>query len=208
MCISLECIYIVKFCIRWPCELSVENTGFLLLYTVNLIGLYIFRIEICKYSPLQVWRFVQRFTSRALCSSTYPWNIRKYVYVIVDKILQHGPSNIHLVHEAGHSILIGAVFKIFGTLPQSLMACSWRVLPFIKGLVWNQVVYCTAHTDSLTCCHISVRDMKCSRWRLWRFRPSWIVRRVDWYTVLHLSIGPRWLMPRMYCSHIGLLYYP
>ena len=23
-----------------------------------------------------------------------------------------------------------------------------------------------------------------------------------------LSIGPRWLMPRMYCSHIGLLYYP
>ena len=23
-----------------------------------------------------------------------------------------------------------------------------------------------------------------------------------------ISIGPRWLMPRMYCSHIGLLYYP
>ena len=21
-------------------------------------------------------------------------------------------------------------------------------------------------------------------------------------------IGPRWLMPRMYCSHIDLLYYP
>ena len=26
--------------------------------------------------------------------------------------------------------------------------------------------------------------------------------------LLLLSIGPRWLMPRMYCSHIGLLYYP
>ena len=25
---------------------------------------------------------------------------------------------------------------------------------------------------------------------------------------LSFSIGPRWLMPRMYCSHIGLLYYP
>ena len=25
---------------------------------------------------------------------------------------------------------------------------------------------------------------------------------------LLLNIGPRWLMPRMYCSHIGLLYYP
>ena len=27
-------------------------------------------------------------------------------------------------------------------------------------------------------------------------------------TMILLSIGPRWLMPRMYCSHIGLLYYP
>ena len=27
-------------------------------------------------------------------------------------------------------------------------------------------------------------------------------------TVLFLSFGPRWLMPRMYCSHIGLFYYP
>ena len=26
--------------------------------------------------------------------------------------------------------------------------------------------------------------------------------------LLLLSIGPRWLMLRMYCSHIGLLYYP
>ena len=26
--------------------------------------------------------------------------------------------------------------------------------------------------------------------------------------LLLLTIGPRWLMPRMYCSHIGLLYYP
>ena len=27
-------------------------------------------------------------------------------------------------------------------------------------------------------------------------------------TVTLLSIGPRWLMPRMYCIHIGLLYNP
>ena len=27
------------------------------------------------------------------------------------------------------------------------------------------------------------------------------------FDVLLLSIGPRWLMPRMYCSHFGLLYY-
>ena len=26
--------------------------------------------------------------------------------------------------------------------------------------------------------------------------------------LLLFSIGPRWLMPRMYCSHIVLLYYP
>ena len=26
--------------------------------------------------------------------------------------------------------------------------------------------------------------------------------------LLLLSIGPRWLMPRKYCSHTGLLYYP
>ena len=26
--------------------------------------------------------------------------------------------------------------------------------------------------------------------------------------LLLLPIGPRWLIPRMYCSHIGLLYYP
>ena len=30
----------------------------------------------------------------------------------------------------------------------------------------------------------------------------------DTITVLLLTAGPRWLMPRMYCSHIGLLYYP
>ena len=28
------------------------------------------------------------------------------------------------------------------------------------------------------------------------------------FCVLLLPIVPRWLMPRMYCSHIGLLYYP
>ena len=26
--------------------------------------------------------------------------------------------------------------------------------------------------------------------------------------LLLLFIGPRWLVPRMYCSHIGLLYHP
>ena len=35
-----------------------------------------------------------------------------------------------------------------------------------------------------------------------------IVKFMDKIRQLLLSIEPRWLMPRMYCSHIGLLYYP
>ena len=35
-----------------------------------------------------------------------------------------------------------------------------------------------------------------------------LVHNQGLFFLLLLSIGPRWAMPRMYCSHIGLLYYP
>ena len=38
-------------------------------------------------------------------------------------------------------------------------------------------------------------------------RPNMIAISLLWDLLL-LSIGPRWLMPWMYCSHIGLLYCP
>ena len=41
----------------------------------------------------------------------------------------------------------------------------------------------------------------------WTFAIHYIGDSVDPRVLLLLSIGPRWLMPQMFCSHIGLLYY-
>ena len=62
-------------------------------------------------------------------------------------------------------------------------------------------------------------DEFCSHFALWmatdcdrptRFVDVTLGRRLVWIlsVLLLLSIGSRWLMHQMYCSHIGLLYYP
>ena len=38
--------------------------------------------------------------------------------------------------------------------------------------------------------------------------PSCLFTDAKFVFLLLLTIWPRWLMPRMYCSHIGLLFYP
>ena len=69
--------------------------------------------------------------------------------------------------------------------------------------------HCGSHQMDL--CEIFCQELE-HLLRKYKFFYSWVkimgASRED-LSMLHLlSIGPRWLMPRMYYSHIGLLYYP
>ena len=82
--------------------------------------------------------------------------------------------------------------------PYVFLTCTRKPLPLPLPLWFQKHSHVHAQAVGLTYKYLS----EVSLWGSGYFKAVLLL------LLLLLSIGPRWLMPRMYCSHIGLLYYP